>query len=128
MTGPAKGPQQAQPSGPTPTDRTFVYQSFRHAEASGTWTADAAYPADSPVPYTLTAKAETLLGEPGSPEDSLAERALSWYEHAPVTGPAWPPRPAARLRYRDLRAAVRQRDPPAVPRMKDPEPEPEAGL
>ena len=67
MTGPAKGPQQAQPGGPTPTDRTYVYQSFRQAEASGTWAADAACPVDSPVPYTLTAKAQTLLAEVGVP-------------------------------------------------------------
>jgi len=31
VTGPAKGPQQAQPGGPTPTDRTYVYQSFRQS-------------------------------------------------------------------------------------------------
>ena len=68
MTGPAAQPPQ--PNGPTTTDCTFLYQSFRQPEAPDTWTADAAYPVhslDSPVPYTLTAKAETLLGEAGSP-------------------------------------------------------------
>jgi hypothetical protein len=51
-----------------PTDRTVLYQSFRQAEAPGTSTADAAYAADSPVPYTLTAKAETLLEDVASPD------------------------------------------------------------
>ena len=54
MTRPADRQQQAQPSEPASTDRTFVYQFFSQAEAPDTWTADAAYPADSPVPYTLT--------------------------------------------------------------------------
>ena len=66
MTRPADRQQQAQPSEPASTDRTFVYQFFSQAEAPDTWTADAAYPADSPVPYTLTAKAETLLEEAGA--------------------------------------------------------------
>ena len=46
-----------------PVNRTFLYQSFGQPEAPDTWTADAPYAADSPVSYTLTAKAETLLGE-----------------------------------------------------------------
>jgi len=48
----------------TLTDDGFLYASFRQVEAPGTWTADAAYPADSPIPDTFTAKAETLLGRP----------------------------------------------------------------
>ena len=66
MTRPADRPQQAQPSGPASTDRTFLYQFFRQAEAADTWTADVACPADSPIPYTLTAKAENLLEEAGA--------------------------------------------------------------
>ena len=126
MTGPAKGPQQAQPGGPTPTDRTYVYQSFRQAEASGTWAADAACPVDSPVPYTLTAKAETLLGEPGFPATPVrnahsrdvstqplhARSGLSGQPSAYVTEFSVPPSDS---RIHRLHA-----------RMK--EPEPEAGL
>ena len=67
MTRPADRPQQAQPSGPASTDRTFLYQFFRQAEAPHTWTADVACPADPPIPYTLTAKAETPLEEVGAP-------------------------------------------------------------
>src|SRR6516162_11835772 len=48
----------------TLTDGGFLYTSFRQVETPDTWTADAAYPADSPIPYTRTAKAETLLGRP----------------------------------------------------------------
>ena len=129
MTGPAKGPQQAQPGGPTPTDRTYVYQSFGQAEAPDTWTADVAYPAespDSPVPYTLTAKAETLLGEPGFPATPLrnahsrdvstqplhARSGLSGQPSAYVTEISVPPSDSRILRL--------------LARMK--EPEPEAGL
>ena len=48
----------------TLTDGGFLYTSFRQVETPDTWTADAAYPADSPIPYTRTAKAETLLWRP----------------------------------------------------------------
>ena len=48
-----------------PVNRTFLYQSFGQPEAPDTWTADAPYAADSPVSYTLTAKAETLLEDAG---------------------------------------------------------------
>ncbi len=44
--------------------------------AADTWTADASYPADSPVPYTLTAQAETLLG------DNRSRTLLLQNEHA----------------------------------------------
>jgi len=67
MTGPAASSQQAQPSEPTFTERTVLLTSFRQAEAPDTWTADAAYPADSPVPYTLTATVGTLPGAVGFP-------------------------------------------------------------
>jgi hypothetical protein len=130
MTRPADRPQQAQPSGPAPTDRTFVYQFFSQAEAPDTWTADAAYPADSPIPYTLTPKAETLLEEAGAPAN-------------PTT-----PLPKTHSRgmgTRPLQARPRLSGPPAYtteisvpPRdsgihrlhghMLEPDPEPEAGL
>ena len=67
MTGPVGRPPQAQPGEPAITERTFLYQFSGQAEPPDTWTADAAYPADSPVPYTLTAKAETLLGKADAP-------------------------------------------------------------
>ena len=54
-------------SGPL-INRTVLYQSFRQAEVPGTGTGDAAYAADLPVPYTLTAKAETLLEDVASPD------------------------------------------------------------
>ena len=129
MTRPAERPQQPQLSGPTSTERTFLYQSFGQAEAPDTWTADVAYPAespDSPVPYTLTAKAETLLGEPGFPATPLrnahsrdvstqplhARSGLSGQPSAYVTEFSVPPSDS---RIHRLHA-----------RMK--EPEPEAGL
>ena len=71
VTGPAARSQQAHRGGRTLTERTFLCANFRQAGAPDTWTADAAYPADSPVPYTLTAKAETLLREAGSPTAPL---------------------------------------------------------
>jgi hypothetical protein len=41
----------------TLTGDGFLYASSRQVEAPGTWTADAAYPADSPIPLTPTARA-----------------------------------------------------------------------
>jgi len=131
VTGPAARSQLAQPSEPALTDRTVLFASFRQAEASDTWTADAAYPADSPdspVPYTLTAKAETLLGEACSPTTPLrkphscgmrthpphARSGLSGQPPAYVTEISVPPSDSGIHR---LHA-----------RMKEPEPEPEAGL
>ena len=112
----------------TLTDGGFLYASFRQVETPDTWTADAAYPADSPIPYTLTAKAETLLGEAGSPTAPLrkahaygmrarppqARSALSGQPGTYATKISVPPSDSGILR---LHA-----------RMKEPEPEPEAGL
>ena len=109
-----------------PVNRTFLYQSFGQPEAPDTWTADAPYAADSPVSYTLTAKAETLLGEPGFPATPLrnahsrdvstqplhARSGLSGQPSAYVTEFSVPPSDS---RIHRLHA-----------RMK--EPEPEAGL
>ena len=111
-----------------PTDRTFVYQSFRQAEAPDTWTADAAYAADSPVPYTLTAKAETLLGDAGSPTTAAREAdAGGMTAHDPHAGSGLFRQPGNYITKICL--------PPSdngIHRlhvsMKEPGPEPEAGL
>jgi hypothetical protein len=128
VTGPAKRSQQAEPGEPTDTGRDFLYAYSGQAEAAGTWTADAAYPADSPVPYTLTAQAETLLDEAGSPTPpspnaqarGMAPRlprarpGLSGQARTYVTEISVPPSDNGIQR---LHA-----------RMKEPETEPEAGL
>jgi hypothetical protein len=65
--GPASSSRRPHPSGPTGTDVRKIYDFSRQAETSA---ADAVYPAqsaDSPVPYTLTPKAEALLEEAASP-------------------------------------------------------------
>ena len=110
------------------TDRTFVYQFFGQAEAPGTWTADAAHAADLPVPYTLTAQAETLLEDAGSPttaareadaggmtaHDPHAESGLFRHPRNYVTEISLPPSDSSIHRLHVS--------------MKEPEPEPEAGL
>jgi len=65
--GPASRSRQPHPSGPTGTDVRQIYDFSRQAETEA---ADGVYPAqsaDSPVPYTLTPKAESLLGEAACP-------------------------------------------------------------
>jgi hypothetical protein len=128
VTGPAARSQQLQPGEPAPTGEPGRGASFRPAEAPDTWTADAAWPADSPVPYTLTAKAETALADTGSPTYLLrnahpcdigtrppqARPGLSGQQRAYVTEISVPPSDTGIQR---LHA-----------RMKEPEPEPEAGL
>ena len=128
MTGPADEVAASRPGEPTGTERHFLYSFSGQSEAADTWTADAAYPADSPVPYTLTARAETLLGEVGSPTPPLpnaqacgmaprppqARPGLSGQARTYVTEISMPPFDSGIQR---LHA-----------RMKDPEPEPEAGL
>jgi hypothetical protein len=114
-------------SGPL-INRTFLYQSFRQPEAPGTWTADAAHAADLPVPYTLTAQAETLLEDAGSPttaareadaggmtaHDPHAESGLFRHPRNYVTEISLPPSDSSIHRLHVS--------------MKEPEPEPEAGL
>ena len=128
MTGPAERSQQAGPGEPTGTERTFLYSFSGQSEAADTWTADAAYPADSPVPYALTAKAETLLGEAGSPTPPLRNaQARGMAPRPPQARPGLPGQ---------ARTYVTEISVPAFDngiqrlhaRMKDPEPEPEAGL
>jgi hypothetical protein len=65
--GPAAKSRHPYPSRPTGTDVRKIYDFSRQAETEAT---DPVYPAqsaDSPVPYTLTARAEALLEEGGSP-------------------------------------------------------------
>jgi hypothetical protein len=128
VTEAAARSQQPQPGEPTPTDECAPRSYFSHPEAPDTWTADAAYPADSPVRYTLTAKAETLLDEDGNPTDPLrkahacgmrahdlqAESGLSGQPCTYVTKISLPPSDNGIQRLHS--------------RMKEPEPEPEAGL
>jgi hypothetical protein len=131
MTDPAASSRQAQPAGPTSTNRTVLFQSFRQPEAPDTWTADAASPADSPdspVPYTLTAEAETQLGEDASPTTPLP------IAHACGMG-AHNPKPASALSGQPGTYVTEISVPPSDSgihrlhaRMKEPEPEPEAGL
>ena len=128
MTRPADRPQQAQPSGPASTDRTFLYQFSGQAEPPDTWTADAACPADSPIPYTLTAKAETLLDDIGSSATAAREAdAGGMTAHDPHAGSGLFRQPGNYITKISL--------PPSdsgIQRlhvsMKEPEPEPEAGL
>ena len=112
----------------TLTDDGFLYASFRQVEAPDTWTADAAYPADSPIPYTLTAKAETLLGRPAPRRPPCEQCTLVVCEHvlhkpdlaSPASQAPTPPRsPLPPFDSGILRLHAR---------MKEPEPEPEAGL
>jgi hypothetical protein len=128
VTEPAASPQQPQPSGPTPTDEPYRGAIFRPPEAPDTWTADATWPADSPIPYTLTPKAETALGKYGYPTHPLrntqacdmrtrppqARPGLSGQPVTYVTEISMPPRDSGIHRLHV--------------RMKEPEPEPEAGL
>jgi hypothetical protein len=111
----------------TLTDRTFLYQSSENFEAPGTWTADAACPAEAPVPYTLTSKAETLLGADGSPTAPLPNGHACGMSTRPA--PAQPGPSAQPCTY-----VTEISMPPSDSgihrlhaRMKEPEPEPEAG-
>jgi hypothetical protein len=65
--GPASSSRRPHPSGPTGTDVRKIYDFSRQAETSATAPVYAAQSADSPVPYTLTPKAETALDEAASP-------------------------------------------------------------
>jgi hypothetical protein len=128
VTGPAEQSRHAQPSETTITDHTRMYQFSGHSEAPDTWTADAAYAADSPVPYTLTAKAETLLGEYGVLTAPLPNTQACGMGTRP-------PQARAGLSGQPLPYITEISMPPSDSgihrlhaRMKEPEPEPEAGL
>ena len=128
MTGAAARSQQPQPGEPTPMDEGARRAFFSQPEVPDTWTGDAAYPADSPVPYTLTAKAETLLGPNGSPTYPLRNA------HTCGMGTR-PPQARPGLSGQPLTYVTEISVPPSdsgIQRlhshMKEPEPEPEAGL
>ena len=128
MTGPADRPQQPQPGAPMSDERRFPRATFEAAGPPDTWTADAAYPADSPVPYTLTAKAETLLEEDGYPTPLLRNAQACGMRTSP---PQSRPGLSGQARTYVTEISV----PPSDSgihrlhvRMKEPEPEPEAGL
>jgi hypothetical protein len=128
VTGPADRPQQPGPGGTTGSERNDLYSFFRHAQTPGTWTSDAPYPADSPIPYTLTVKAETLLGEAGSPTSASPKmHAHGMTAHAPQAETGRLGRPRAYVTEICLPPSDRgiQR---LHARMPDPGPEPEAGL
>ena len=117
--------------GPTSTNRTFVYQFSGQPGAPDTWTADAAYPADSPespVPYTLTAEAETLLGEATSPTAPLPiahARGVRAPDLQPASGlSGQPPAYVTEISVPPSDSGIHR----LHARMKDPELEPEAGL
>jgi hypothetical protein len=128
VTGPAERSQQAQPTETTATERAVLYAYFWESEAPDMWTADASYPADSPVPYTLTTKAETLLGEVGSPTPPLRNT-------HPCGMGTRPPQARPGLSGQPCTYITEISVPPSDngiqrlhARMKEPEPEPEAGL
>jgi hypothetical protein len=128
VTGPADRPQQPEPDGPTGAGRAFPRATFGQAEPSGAQTADAAYPADSPVRYTLTAKAETLLGDNGSQQYLLRNaQTCGMRTTPPQAGSAPSGQPVTYITEISV--------PPSDSgihrlhvRMIEPEPEPEAGL
>ena len=128
MTGPAESSQQPQPGGRTDTDRTKVFGGFRAFEAPDTWTVNALYPADSPIPYTLTAKAETLLGQHGYPTTPLRNGHACGMRtdlpHAP-SGPSAQPRTyITEISLPPSDSGIQR----LHSRMPEPGPDPEAGL
>ena len=128
MTGAAARSQQPQPGQPAPTDEPARDSFFRSSEAPDTWTVDDAYPADSPIRYTLTPQAETLLDEAGNPTDLLRNgHACGMSAHYPQAGSGSSGQPRTYVTQISL--------PPSDSgiqrlhsRMKEPQPEPEAEL
>jgi hypothetical protein len=119
---------QEQSPGPAPKEPHNWSATFRQAQTPDTCTAQAAYPADSPIPYALTPKAETLPGEVSSPtpadREADAERMTA---HDPQAGSGLPGQPRTYITKISL--------PPSDSgihrlhvRMAEPGPEPEAGL
>jgi hypothetical protein len=130
VTGPAEGPRRPQPGGPTSNERTFLYANFGQFQSPDTWAADAVYPADSPdspVPYTLTAKAEALLGQAGCPTSPLRKGHACGMRTRPLRArPALSGQPRTYI----TEISVPQYDSGIYRlhvRMTEPEPEPEAG-
>lgn len=128
MTGPADSIQPPQPGHPAPDERDFLHATFRQSEASDTWTVDAAYPAEIPIPYTLTAKAETLLGSDGCPTTPLPNghaRGMRTDSRQAQSGPSAQPRTyITEISVPPSDDGIQR----LHSRMLEPGPEPEAGL
>jgi hypothetical protein len=94
------------------------------------WTPDAACPADSPIPYTLTAKAETLLGEaraPANPTTPLRNAHSCGIGTRPPQsrpGPSGQPAYITEISLPPTDSGIHR----LHARMNEPEPEPEAEL
>ena len=128
MTGAAARSQHPQPGQPATTDGPAPDAFFGSSEAPDTWTADAAYPADSPVRYTLTPQTETLPAETGNPTGLLRNGhvcGMSAHDPQPESGPSGQPRTyVTQISLPPSDSGIQRRH----SRMKEPEPEPEAGL
>jgi hypothetical protein len=125
---PAARSQQVQAPGPTSNEQPNLSANFRQAQAPDTWTTEAAYPADSSVPYTLTPKAEALLGEAGLPTLADGEAdAQSMTAHDPQAGSGLPGQPYTYITKISLTPSDSGIHRLHV-RMKEPDPQPEAGL
>jgi hypothetical protein len=128
VTGPAESSQPPQPGGRTSDEPHFLRATFRQSDAPDTWTADAVSPADSPVPYTLTAKAETLLDEDGNPTDPLRKahaRGMRAHDLQADSGPSGQPCTyVTKISLPPSDSGIQR----LHSRMKEPEPEPEAEL
>jgi hypothetical protein len=128
VTRAAARSQHPQPGQPAPTDEPAPDSFFGSSEAPDTWTADAAYPADSPVRYTLTPQAETLLNDGSNPTGLLRNgHACGMRAHDPQPGSGLSGQPRTYVTQISLPASDSgiQR---LHSRMKEPQPEPEAGL
>jgi len=125
--GPASSSRRPHPSGPTGTDVRKIYDFSRQAETSA---ADAVYPAqsaDSPVPYTLTAKAEALLEGAASPTTVSGQaHAGGMAAHDPQAqpGPGSQPRYVTEISVPSADSGICR----LHVRMKEPGPEPQAEL
>ena len=128
MTEPEANAQQPPPTGPTTVERTHLGATFTPHEPPRTPTADASWPADSPVPYTLTAKAETLLGTTAPESSSCGTGMLCGIRStSPQPGPGPSGQPVTYV----TKISVPPSDSGIQrlhARMKEPGPEPEAGL
>ena len=124
MTDPAATAPPPQPDEPTTTERLHAHANFKPPEALDTWTADATWPAESPVPYTLTPKAETALFQYSSPTPPLRNtQACGMRTRPPQAGPGGQPVTYVTEISMPARDSGIHR---LHVRMKEPGPEPEA--
>jgi hypothetical protein len=128
VTRAAARSQYPQPGQPAPTDEPARDSFFGSSEAPDTWTADAVYPADSPVRYTLTPQAETLLNDGSNPTGLLRNgHACGMRARDPQagSGPSGQPRTyVTKISLPPSDSGIQR----LHSRMKEPQPEPEAGL